>query len=113
MAVVTIGAVTATPSSIWPPNRRLVDVAVNYIATDACGRPLAGGPTVSSNEPINGTGDGDTAPDWIVTDGRHVQLRAERAGNGGRIYTIDVKVADAAGNAATRQVQVLVPHDRR
>jgi uncharacterized repeat protein (TIGR01451 family) len=111
---VTIGTVSATPASLWPPNHKLVDVAVDYAATDACGRTLIAEISVSSNEPIDGTGDGDTSPDWIVVDGHHVKLRAERAGSGsGRVYTIVVKVTDAVGNTATRQVQVLVPHDSR
>ena len=42
---------------------------------------------------MDGTGDGDTSPDWEVIDAHHVLLRAERAGNGsGRIYTITVTV---------------------
>jgi hypothetical protein len=65
---------------------------------------------VSSNEPINGLGDGDTAPDWIVPGGLTVNLRAERAGGGnGRIYTLTVACQDNAGNIATKAMTVSVP----
>jgi hypothetical protein len=65
---------------------------------------------VSSNEPDNGLGDGDTANDWVITGPMTVQLRAERAGNGtGRVYTITVRCTDAAGNSSERTVTVSVP----
>jgi predicted extracellular nuclease len=102
---------TATPSVLWPANHKLVTVTVNY---DLC---TVGQATtalsVSSNEPVNGTGDGDTAPDWVVIDPHHVQLRAERAGTGsGRVYTITISAADNRGNIATQDVTVTVPHNR-
>ena len=69
---------------------------------------------VSSNEPVNGTGDGDTAPDWVITGNLTVDLRAERSGTGsGRVYTITVRCTDASGNSSTKTVTVTVPHDRR
>jgi hypothetical protein len=69
--------------------------------------------TVSSNEPVNGTGDGNTSPDWEVIDAHHVRLRAERAGNGdGRTYTISITCTnDTNGLSSTKTVTVLVPHD--
>ena len=87
----------------------MVDVTVSYAATDNCGS-VTNALTVTSNEPINGTGDGDSAPDWIVVDSHHVQLRAERAGTGtGRIYTITIKSTDSSGNFSTKTVQVSAP----
>ena len=67
--------------------------------------------TVTSNEPINGTGDGNTAIDWLVVDAHHVQLRAERAGTGsGRIYTIAVTVhRSPSATRTTKQTTVTVP----
>src|SRR5207249_10235787 len=62
---------------------------------------------------VNGRGDGDTSPDWIVLDDPHVLLRVERAGNGnGRIYTITITCVDSGGNSSSEQVEVMVPHDR-
>jgi len=64
--------------------------------------------SVTSNEPVNGTGDGDTAPDWIIVDSHHLQLRAERAAQGnGRIYTINVTCPSATGKTT-----VTVPKNR-
>jgi hypothetical protein len=68
--------------------------------------------SVSSNEPVDGLGDGDTAPDWTITGDLAVSLRAERAGGGdGRVYTITVECQDSSGNGVTAPVTVRVPHD--
>jgi hypothetical protein len=65
---------------------------------------------VTSNEPVDGTGDGDTSPDWTIGGGLTVALRAERAGGGaGRVYTIAVQCTDASGNAAAAVTTVGVP----
>jgi len=66
-----------------------------------------------SNEPVNGTGDGDLSPDWEVVDAHHVRLRAERAGTGsGRIYTINAACSDASGNVAQKGATVSVPRSQ-
>lgn len=107
----SITNVSATPNVLWPPNHKMRDVTINYNAADNCS-PVTNSLSVASNEPINGTGDGDTAPDWIVIDDHHVKLRAERAGNGnGRIYTITITSVDDCGNTATTTTTVLVPHN--
>lgn len=106
-----ISNVSANPSVLWPPNHKMRNVTINYTAVDNCS-PVTNVLTVTSNEPINGTGDGDTAPDWIVSDHAHVRLRAERAGNGnGRIYTIRITSTDDCGNVATAITTVMVPHN--
>ena len=81
---VITGAVVDKPT-LWPPNHQMVDVAVRYTARDNCG-PVNARLTVSSNEPVNGTGDGDTAPDWTVVDTHHVRLRAELSGHGIHLF---------------------------
>jgi hypothetical protein len=87
------------------------NVTINYVAVDNCS-PVTNVLSVASNEPVNGTGDGDTSPDWIVVDDHHVILRAERSGNGnGRIYTITITSTDDCGNVATTTTTVLVPHN--
>ena len=69
--------------------------------------------SVTSNEAGNGPGDGNTAGDWEITGDLTLNLRAERAGGGsGRVYTIVVESRDAADNASTASVAVLVPHDQ-
>ena len=70
--------------------------------------------SVASNEPENGTGDGNTAPDWEIVGDLAVRLRAERSGRGqGRVYTLTVRCTDDSGNSAERDVEVRVAHDRR
>src|SRR5262249_54999700 len=77
-----ISDVSASPSWLCPPNHKMAPVTINYDVSDNCGRPSAitCALTVTSNEPVDGTGDGDTAPDWEIVDSHHVRLRAERAG---------------------------------
>ena len=104
-----IGAVTASPGLVAVPDHRLFTAMVDYHASDVSGTPVCA-LTVESNEPENGTGDGNTSTDWLVIDAHHVQLRAERAGTGnGRIYTITVRCTDASGNAASKSTTVAVP----
>jgi endonuclease G, mitochondrial len=109
--VPTIGALTATPGVLTPPNHRLVDIVVSYAATDASGAPVCA-LTVSSNEPVNGPNDGNTSSDWTVfpLDPHRVQLRSERAGTGtGRIYTITATCSDGYGHSTSNSTTVTVP----
>ena len=100
----------ATPPVLWPPNHKMKNVNVNYTSTDNCPGPITCHITVTSDEPENGTGDGDTAPDWELIDDHHIKLRAERAGNGdGRVYTVTVTCTDQHGNSANGNKTVLVP----
>ena len=108
-----ITRVVPNPASLWPPNHKMKTVKVAVAADDACGEVTTRIIQVVSNEPVNGTGDGDTGPDWNITADHKVQLRAERAGPGsGRIYTITVEATDEAGNTATKTTEVTVPHSK-
>jgi photosystem II stability/assembly factor-like uncharacterized protein len=103
-----VSAATVDKSTLWPPQHQMVPVTVNYTATDNCSVTCT--LSVASNEPINGLGDGDAAPDWVIVDAHHVMLRAERSGTGsGRTYTITVTCTDPAGNTVTRTATVRVP----
>lgn len=94
---------------LGPPNHQMVDVLISYEATDAVSA-VSSSLSVTSNEAVNDTGDGNTAPDWEVLDAHHVRLRAERSGVGdGRVYTITITATDAAGNSSTRSLTVRVP----
>lgn len=105
--------VSVSKNVLWPPNHKLVDVTVDYTTTNTCGPPMCT-LSVVSNEPVNGTSDGDSAPDWQIVDEHHVRLRAERAGNGsGRVYTITVTCSDGSGNSASKSVTVAVPKNQR
>jgi hypothetical protein len=103
-----VSAATASPRVLWPPDHQMIPITVNYTATDNCsvGCVL----TVTSNEAINGLGDGDTAPDWQIVDAHHLLLRSERSGKGsGRTYTITVTCTDPAGHTVVRTTTVVVP----
>lgn len=107
----TIASVVVSRTRLWPPDHRLVPVSVSVSVFDICdAAPTCRIISVSSNEPIDGLGDGDTAPDWVITGDLTVDLRAERSGTGtGRVYTITVQCTDSSGNSATKAVPVRVP----
>jgi hypothetical protein len=106
-----IASVTPSQTILWPPNHKMVGLTLRVNVSDvADAAPSCRIIGVTSNEPVNGSGDGDTAPDWSYTDGLALSLRAERAGGGaGRLYTITAQCTDAGGNAATKTTAVTVP----
>ena len=106
-----IQGASASPNILWPPNHRMVTVAVNAVATDNCGPATWRIISVQSNEPANGSGDGNTPSDWQILGDHSVALRAERSGTGsGRTYTITIQAEDVAGNpSAPSTVTVTVP----
>jgi PKD repeat protein len=108
-----IAGAAAAPPVLRPPNHRMIPVTVSVSVSDLCDESVTCRiVSVVSNEPENGLGDGNTAPDWEITGDLTVNLRAERSGKGsGRIYTITVQCADSSGNTSTRIVTVAVPHN--
>lgn len=100
---------SVTPAAILSANHKMVDVFLDYTATDNSGKVLTA-LSVQSNEPESGLLSGDQFPDWTVIDNRHVQLRAERSPNrSGRLYTITIRASDSSGNAAERYIHIAVP----
>jgi len=106
------------PAILWPPNHKLHEVKVVVIATDACDPdPAVILTSLTSSEPDNGMGDGDTAGDIqeanIGTDDRSFMLRAERSGTGsGRTYSAIYNVTDASDNSTNGLAEIVVPHDQ-
>jgi len=101
-----------SPSELWPPDHKMEDIMVNYIATDNCEADCR--LTAVSNEPDDGLGDGDTSHDIEIIDAHHLRLRSERSGLGsGRIYTITITCVDNTGNTTTKTVRVTVPKSQR
>jgi hypothetical protein len=92
----------------------MVPVSVTAETSDICdAEPICRIISIVSNEPVDGLGDGDTAPDWEITGVLSVNLRAERSGTGkGRIYTLTVKCTDASGNITETNTKVTVPHNQ-
>ena len=101
---------SATPSVLWPPNGRMVpisvDVSVGDSGSGAAGFVLT---SVTSDEPGPAAIQG-FAPGAASASG---QLAASRLGSGsGRTYALTYTGYDAAGNSATCQTTVSVPHDQ-
>jgi hypothetical protein len=69
---------------------------------------------VTSDEPDNGPGTGNTINDIVIaSDCKSAQLRAERAGGGdGRVYNVTLRVSDSSGNVTRAVFIVTVPHDQ-
>jgi uncharacterized repeat protein (TIGR01451 family) len=105
-------------TTLWPPNHRLVDIAAAITVTDNCDpNPTVRLVSITSNEPDNGLGDGDTSGDIqgaaFGTDDRQFRLRAERSGAGsGRVYIVLYEARDAGGNTTQGQATVRVPHSK-
>jgi predicted extracellular nuclease len=107
-------SVSASPNELWPANHKYVTVKTTVNATDnADPNPKIELASVTSSEPDNGLGDGDTANDIVKVNDYTFDLRAERSGTGpGRVYTITYKVTDACGNSTQKSATVTVPHDK-
>jgi CSLREA domain-containing protein len=100
--------------NLWPPDHRL-DLITLTGATDPDGDPLTTTVRgVTQDEPLDGVGDGHTAPDAIrgpASD--QVYLRSERSGLGdGRVYRVSFDVTDGRGGSCTGTTIVGVPHDQ-
>lgn len=68
---------------------------------------------ITQDEPVNGLGDGDTAPDGFGVGTAQAQLRKERSGIGnGRVYALWFQADDGKGSTCGGTVRVGVPHDQ-
>jgi hypothetical protein len=107
-------SVVVTPDQLWPPNHKLAGISADIVVTDECDPdPQVRLISITSSEPDNGLGDGDTANDIQAasfgTDDRTFLLRRERqGGNNGRVYNIIYEATDASGNATQKTVSVQV-----
>jgi VCBS repeat-containing protein len=109
--------VSLDKTTLWPPNHQMVDITATLDFSDAAsGIASVVLTSITSNEPDNGLGDGDTANDIqgaeYGTQDNQFSLRAERSGQGaGRVYTITYTVTDKAGNQVVKSLTVNVSHD--
>lgn len=113
-SVPVIHNLTATPETLWSPNHGMVPVTLTVDVTEACDSvAICEITSVTSNEPDNGEGDGNTEPDWEITGALSLNLRSERAGGGdGRVYTVEVTCGDSAGYESRATATISVPHDQ-
>lgn len=112
-------SLSVSPNVLWPPDHRLVEVSAAIQVSDAGdARPRVELLSITSNEPDNGLGDGDTGRDVqqasVGTDDRAFALRAERSGRStGRVYTVTYRAADASGNSTTGTATVTIPKSQK
>lgn len=109
---------TGNTITLWPPNHKYTTINLTDLvasASDLCDPGVNLNSvviaSVSSDEPNNGDGDGNTTNDIVIAPNcKSVQLVAERMGGGnGRVYTITFKVTDSSGNSTTATAKVRVP----
>jgi len=103
-------AAAARPAVLWPPNHRMVGIAIVGVV-DPDGDPVTITPTdIVSSEPDDAPGSGNTGPDTQLSP---LAVRAERSGQGnGRVYTIAFVADDGRGGTCNGTVEVCVPHDQ-
>ncbi|MGI8684863.1 MAG: hypothetical protein ACR2MO_07220 [Acidimicrobiales bacterium] len=110
-------AAAASPGLIWPPNHKMVAIAVTGL-TDPDGDPLTVTVTsIRQDEPTNTVGDGNTEVDGSGVGTSTAMVRAERTGTpkvpgNGRVYHIGFTASDGKGGTCTGVVRVGVPHDQ-
>jgi hypothetical protein len=108
------------PRELWSPNHRMETMTLADLVSvvDACEGLLNANDVgiildIYSDEPDNGTGDGDTTGDIVIVDNHTFSVRVERKGNGnGRVYGIRFEVSDSSGNTVVATAFVHVPHDQ-
>jgi hypothetical protein len=108
-----IEKIWVSPSVVWPPNHKMVNVTVRADVTDTCSDTTWKIVSISSSEDVDAVGSGNTSPDYEITGDHTADVRAERSGpnKDGRVYTITVEAEDESGNvSAPATVEVLVPH---
>jgi hypothetical protein len=110
--------VALTPSILWPPNHKMVDIQATVDAQDLCGGvadlTLV---SITSSDLDNGRGDGHTTGDIagaeMGTLDLSFQLRAEWTGGAGsRVYTVTYQATDESLNRTetSAEVTVMNPH---
>lgn len=107
-------AVVSDKQVLWPPSHDMHTISLSG-ATDVDGDSVVLAVNgVTQDEPVNGLGDGDTAPDAAVGQSpNQVQLRAERTGTGdGRVYRVSFAATDGNGGSCSGTVKVSVPKAR-
>jgi len=97
-------------SMLWPPNHNFVNVNVLGV-TDPDGDPVTIRiDSIFQDEPVKGTGDGNTSPDGTGINTSSAGVRAEREGSGnGRVYHIGFTANDGKGGTCNGEVRVGVP----
>jgi hypothetical protein len=101
-----ISGLPADSCTLWPANNKLVQVAAVKAEDETSGvRPQSLSIRVTSNEHLS--------PQDVVVKNGKILLRARRfPGGDGRVYMIESKATDVAGNSATASATCVVPRHR-
>ena len=118
-----IQTLSASPSYLYPKNKKMIPVSLTVCATDACSNPVTcriTGVKVSDGDvkmkmkspkmksPSPGA---NTSLDVQITGPLTLNLRASSSSKT-RTYTITVECRDAAGNVSLKTVNVVVPYKK-
>ncbi len=102
----------ASPSQLWPPNRRLKRVTITGSINDALsGVNSLTFAVVDEYAEINTTGAVATTGGAFTMSVDLMAMRDSRDRDG-RLYTINFTGLDNVGNIVTGSIEVLVPHSR-
>lgn len=106
-------AAAAVDLELWPPDHRMesIDPAAVAGVVDPDGDPLSFEVVgITQDEPVDGTGAGDTAPDGAGIGDAVAQVRVERSGSGnGRVYQVSFQATDDQGASCDGTLRVSVP----
>lgn len=101
---------------LWPPDHGFesIDVVEAAGVTDPEGDEVTAEVlAITQDEPVDGLGSGDTAPDGGGLGTGVAEVRAERSGTGnGRVYAVSFRASDPSGNSCEGVLRVSVPHDQ-
>lgn len=106
--------VSTTPTSLWPPNGKMVPIAISGTITDSgCAVKTAAYAVTDEYGEVQPTGAITLGPtgNYSFT----ILLQASRLGtdSDGRRYTVTVQASDNAGHSASNTSVVTVAHDQR
>lgn len=107
--------VSASPSTLWPPDGKMIPVTISGRMTDN----LSGVNSSTAAFTVNDSyglvqPSGPVSPASDGTYSFTISLEAGRDGQdkSGRLYTITVSAQDNAGNPSSSTAMVIVPHDQ-
>jgi hypothetical protein len=104
---------SAAPKSLWPPNGKMVPVAVSGTITDTgCSVTNAAYAVTDKYGEVQPSGPVTVSPGGAYSF--IVWLQASRLGTDrdGRLYTVTVSASNKAGKTGSQAAMVIVPHDQ-
>jgi hypothetical protein len=105
-----VSHVVPSVTTLWPPNHKFIPVSIQGVTDPEGGVVEITVTRILQDEPTDGLGDGDGAPDATGLGTATARLRAERSAKGnGRVYRIDFEARDDQGGLSSGSVIVGVP----